>query len=151
MLELSIQIKGSKETRAKLRRLGTSLYDLRSSMADIGKKSAEYYSNQGMNSQGGVFGNRWAPLKNRTIARKAKKYAGRPPLVATGKMRDSFTYAPSSRSVLVGNSAPYFKYHQSTLPRKKLPRRQMLGINAPIRTLVREIIKDEVYRKIQAA
>jgi phage gpG-like protein len=151
MLELSIKIQGSKEVRAKLRRLGTSLYDLRSPMNEIGNQAARYYANQGMNSQGGVFGAAWTPLKRRTLARKSRTYPGRPPLVATGKMRDSFTFSASSKSVLVGNNAPYFKYHQSTLPRKRLPRRQMMGINAPVKKMVRDIISEEIERKIRAA
>lgn len=151
MLAISIKVSGSQQTRDKLRRVGTSLYDLTFAMQDIGKNAAKYYANQGMNSQGGVFGAQWTPLKKRTIAQKAKKWGNTTPLVASGAMRDSFTYTASSRSVLIGNKAPYFKYHQSTLPRNKLPRRQMMGINDPIRQIIQKTINAEVKRKIRAA
>ena len=148
---MQITITGTQRLRQKLTRLGSSLYDLRSAMSQIGNEAARYYSNQGFNSQGGVFGSAWSPLARRTVLRKAVKYPGRPPLVATGKMRDSFTYSASSRQVLVGNKMDYFKYHQSTLPRKRLPRRQMMAINDPVKRMITDIISKEVKSKIAAA
>lgn len=150
MLSMSITIRGSKETKAKLKRLGSSLYELKPEMADIGAKAAEYYSNQGFASQGGVFGARWAALSPRYAAIKAKLYPGRGMLVRTGKMQDSFTYAASNNQVIVGNSAPYFKYHQSTLPRSKMPRRASMGVNDPVRQMVRTIIEAGIRKKLRA-
>jgi phage gpG-like protein len=151
MLSIQIRITGSRELKQKLTRLSSSLYDLRGAMDQVGAETARYYSNQGFNSQGGVFGAAWSPLARRTIVQKSRKYPGRSPLVRTGKMRDSFTYTASSRSVLVGNKMDYFKYHQSTLPRKKIPRRQMMGVNAPVKKIVQDIITAEIKRKIRAA
>lgn len=150
MMNLQIKITGTRQLKQKLTRLGSSLYDLRSSMGKIGNEAAKYYSNQGFNSQGGVFGANWSPLARRTVLRKSKTYPGRQPLVATGKMRDGFTYSASARQVLIGNKMDYFKYHQSTLPRKKIPRRQTMGINNPIKNMIRDIIAAEVKGKIQA-
>lgn len=151
LTSLTIKVSGTADIHRKLRKLGTSLTDLRISMMEIGDDTARYFSNQGFNSQGGVFGAVWKPLTRSTMNQKAKKYPGRSPLVRTGKMRDSFTYVASSRQVLVGNSADYFKYHQSTLPRNKLPRRQMMGVNSQIQKIIKERIEDDVRRKIQVA
>lgn len=151
MISMTVKISGTARVQQKLKRLGSSLYDLKSSMGEIGEMAAKYYSNQGFNSQGGVFGQGWSPLARRTMLGKAKKYPGRSPLVATGKMRNSFTYSASSKQVLIGNKMDYFKYHQSTLPRKKIPRRQTMGVNDPIRRMVSEIIKSEIKTKIRAA
>ena len=150
MIQMQIKITGTKQLKQKLTRLGSSLYDLRNSMGKIGNEAAKYYSNQGFNSQGGVFGTTWSPLARRTLARKTKRFPGRPPLVATGKMRDGFTYVASARQVVIGNKMDYFKYHQSTLLRTRLPRRQTMGINAPIKNMIRDIISAEVKGKIQA-
>lgn len=150
MLDIQIKITGTRQLKQKLTRLGSSLFDLRSSMGQIGNEAAKYFSNQGFNSQGGVFGERWSPLARRTMARKTKRYPGRPPLVASGKMRDSFTYTASSRSVLIGNKMDYFKYHQSTLPRKRIPRRATMGVNAPLKNMVRDIISAEIKAKLRA-
>jgi len=119
-------------------------------MSEIGDEVAKYYANQGFNSQGGVFGAAWTPLKRTYALRKARRYPGRPPLVASGAMRDSFTYTAGSQEVLIGNKAEYFKYHQSTAPRSKMPRRQMMGINDPVRRTVRAIIEKEIQQKLRA-
>ncbi len=147
---MTIKVSGTADIHRKLKRLGTSLYDLRGSMMDIGNEVGKYYSNQGFNSQGGVFGAIWKPLTTSSRNQKAKKFPGRPPLVRTGKMRDSFTYVASNNQVLIGNSMDYFKYHQSTLPRNKLPRRQMMGVNSAVQRIIKERIQDDVKRKIQA-
>lgn len=120
-------------------------------MEDIGDQAADYYANQGFNSQGGVFGSPWARLKTSTLLRKTKRYPGRPPLVATGAMRDSFTHVAGSQQVLIGNKVDYFKYHQSTAPRLRLPRRQMMGINVPISRMVKSTIEQEIRKKIRLA
>lgn len=150
-MQLSVRITGSKNIQSKLKRLGPELNNLKGSMNEIGREAARYYSNQGFNSQGGVFGARWSPLKRATTLRKARKYPGRPPLVASGKMRDGFTYTAGSNQVLIGNKMDYFKYHQSTAPRSKIPRRVTMGINSPIKSLVRSSIQNEIQRKIRAA
>ena len=151
MLSMSITISGTKKTQEKLKRLGSSLYDFKGAMGEIGAEGAKYYSNQAFASQGGVFGGRWASLSPRYAAIKAVLYPGRPMMVRTGKMQDSFTYAASSKEVLIGNSAPQFKYHQSTAPRSKMPRRAMMGVNDPVRKMVRTIIEADVRKKMRAA
>lgn len=150
-MQLYITIKGTREIQQKLKKLGPNLHNLRGAMEEIGDQAADYYANQGFNSQGGVFGSPWKRLKTATLLRKAKTYPGRPPLVATGNMRDSFTYTAASQQVLIGNKADYFKYHQSTAPRTRLPRRQMMGINAPISRMVKSAIETEIRKKIRLA
>ena len=150
-MQITIQVKGDKETKAKLQRLGKSIYNLKRAMELIGRDSADYFSNQGFASQGGVFGSPWQPLSARTLSQKNKSYPGRGPLVRTGTMQDSFEYNSSNSSVIVTNSAPYFKYHQSTLPRTKIPRRQTMGVNDPVRRIISQHIHDEIRRKIASA
>lgn len=149
-MQLSIQITGTKQTLRKLRKLGPELHNLKGTMEDIGAEAARYYSNQGFNSQGGVFGTPWQLLDRSYALRKARKYPGRSPLVATGEMKDSFTYTASSNSVLIGNKAEYFKYHQSTAPRSKIPRRATMGINGPIKSMVRSLIQADIQKKLRA-
>lgn len=148
MMQVSISISGDRQLQTKLKRLGSSLYEFRAGMNDIGRNVARYYSVQGFTSQGGVFGAKWSPLAMRTILQKSKTYPGRPPLVRTGAMQNSFTFTAASQQVLIGNEMPYFKYHQSSAPRSRLPRRQMMGVNAPVKRMVRTILEAEVRRKI---
>jgi phage gpG-like protein len=150
MLSMEIRISGSKEFRKKIDKFGDSLLDLREPMTKVGEKAATYYANQGFLSQGGVFGAKWAPLSARYAAKKAKLYPGRPPLVRTGRMVGAFSYAADNNSVLVTNKMPYFKYHQSTAPRSKIPRRATMGINSAIKTIVRDIVQQEIEKRLRA-
>lgn len=150
-MNIQIIVKGDKETKAKLNRLGKSIYNLKHAMELIGRDSAKYFSNQGYSSQGGVFGSPWPPLSTRTLTSKNKSYPGRPPLVRTGQMQNSFEYNANGSQVVITNSASYFKYHQSTLPRRKIPRRQTMGINNPIKKIITEHIHNEIRKKIASA
>lgn len=147
-MNISITVRGDKEVKAKLRRLGASIYDMKRAMQLIGRDVGNYFSTQGFASQGGVFGSPWRQLNRRYAIRKAAEYPGRPPLVKTGEMKNSFEFEPGTNSVIIGNSSTHFKYHQSTLPRTRLPRRQMMGINEPVKRIIRQHIQDEVRRKI---
>ncbi len=59
-------------------------------------------------------------------------------------MRNSFTYRPLNpkTSVEMYNTTDYFKYHQSSRPRTKLPRREMFVVNAKIEKGVLSIFND---------
>lgn len=52
-----------------------------------------------------------------------------PILNKTGKMKSSFTDTVGREQATIGNSADYFKYHQSNQARKKIPRRVMLKLD----------------------
>lgn len=59
-----------------------------------------------------------------------------PLLVKTGAMRSSFSHTVDPAQAVITNWAPYFKYHQSSAPRKKLPRRVMMKLTEPLRTAI---------------
>lgn len=151
MPKVTIVIKGDKDVQLKLKRLGRSLHDFKHSMDRIGSKASDYFANQGFGSQGGVFNSKWSRLSPGYAAQKSKRYPGRPPLVATGAMQNSFEHKARPESVTVTNSSPYFKYHQSSLPRTKMPRRQTMGVNEPVRRIVRQELQAEMRRKIARA
>lgn len=151
MLRITVEVIGTKRVMQKLETLGKAMYDMKRAMREIGKQAADYYANKGFNSRGGVFGNRWAPLSSRYSARKQKFYRGKGILEASGAMRDSFVSVSTRSSATITNSAGYFKYHQSTLPRKRLPRRQMMGVNSAIKSMIKREIESEIRRKLRTA
>ena len=67
-------------------------------------------------TEGGLTGG-WQPLK---------KPASHPILQVSGALRNSFYSQVDERKAIISSKLPYFKYHQSRKPRKKLPRRVML-------------------------
>jgi phage gpG-like protein len=149
-LTVNVRITGDKEFLAKLKKLGPALNDFKRALTEVGDHLTSYYSNQAFASQGGVYGTPWARLAPSTQVFKAKHYRqyAAIPLIATGEMKKSFTSSPSEKSLTIANSAPYFKYHQSTEPRTKLPRRQMLGINSDVKKVIKQVIEADIHRKV---
>lgn len=149
--QFQVKITGAKEVQDKLKRLGSSLYDFSVSMRAIGQDLGEYFANQAYASQGGVFGEPWAPLSPKYAEWKAEHFPGRPPLVLSGDMQRSYYAETGPQSVFISNKAEYFKYHQSTDARSKMPRRATMGLNDPLRRVIVDIMQREVTQKIRNA
>lgn len=150
-LSISVTVQGDKEVQRKLKRLGNTITHLHAAMIVIGKDATHYYETVGFIDKGRAFGNPWPELSRNTLKMKQKKWAGRNTLERTGDMRRGFYAEADNDSVTIGNKVNYYKYHQSSAARSKLPRRQMAGINNPIKRMVQEAIRDEVTRKINTA
>lgn len=81
-------------------------------------------------TEGGLSGG-WTPLAASTVAGRLREGFGgeHPILQRTGKLRRSFyAYVDSRKTVITSKPgvAPYYAFHQSRLPRTRLPRRPML-------------------------
>lgn len=81
-------------------------------------------------------GGQYPPLSAHYAAEKRKRFGNSPILVATGRLRDSVTGSGNGDSILqisknlliMGTRTPYGVYHQSDLPRRKIPLRKFLFI-----------------------
>lgn len=149
-LELSLEVKNAEQVAKMLTNIGLDINDLQGAMSDVGDHAKKYFGGQVFASRGGVLGQTWPRLSTAYAARKAKRYPGRPVLVRTGLMQRSFTSKPTAMSVTITNNAPYFKYHQSSAARKKIPRRVMIGIYTGMQTDVTNIIAAALTKKIQS-
>jgi phage gpG-like protein len=153
MLQISVRISGTQEVISKLRRVDAGLMNFTDAMKQIGDEGKNYFSGQVFASQGGVLGVRWPTLAASTILYKRKHYPqyATTPLLRTTTMQHSFYAVTTATSVTIGNSADYFKYHQSSEARHKIPYRPMLGITNDISDMVHSIIQSDISRKIEAA
>lgn len=151
MLNVDVQISGDEQLIAKLIKLDAVISDFSGALKLIGEDLLKYYQDTVFNSMGGVYGTPWMKLAPSTIAQKTKHYRqyAAVPLVASGQMRDSFQAEATPHALKIENTAPYFVYHQSTAPRSKLPRRQMLGINNQVRSIIRNVIEADIRQKIR--
>lgn len=149
-MNITVQITGAQEIEAKLNRLGAGLYQLDSSMRQIGQYLAKYFSSEAFASQGQVFGSTWQRLSPRYSIWKAKHFPGRPPLVQTGEMENSFYYEAGSSSVVIGNRSEKFAWHQLGTSRG-IPARPMEGINDTNKRMIGTILSAEIRAKIEAA
>lgn len=127
-LEISWSIEGEKQLSRVLETKANALKDLKPPFTEAAKNLKKTFESEVFTSRGAVIDEQWKPLSPLTLALKAKRGFSSDPLVATGKMKNSFVYAVSSDQAVIGNVATYFKYHQSKLPRKKLPRRVMMKL-----------------------
>lgn len=147
-VSVTVKITGDKEEIAKLKKLGHSLHDFSKAMDMIGNEVVRYYSGQGFASQGGVFNNVWPSLNPLYAKQKAVDYPGRGILVKTGDMQRDFIYKATSKNVTISNTAPYFKYHQSTEPRSKMPYRPMMIVNDEVKGIIEQIIQQDIKYKL---
>ena len=77
-------------------------------------------------TQGALSGG-WQPLTAGTIAGRIRAGFGASPILQrTGALRKSFYSFVDEKKALVSSRSPYFAYHQSRMPRTKIPRRVML-------------------------
>ncbi|GAP53552.1 hypothetical protein AHiyo6_01170 [Arthrobacter sp. Hiyo6] len=149
-LNLKIEITGDDETVRRLAKVGDSLDRMPEAMQEAGEYLRNFFAGEVFASQGGVIGLPWPRLSVKTEAEKAKKFPGRPMLVRTGLMQRSFRSAYTDNTARVFNIADYFKYHQSDLPRHKLPRRAMMELDEARQRAIGEIVRKGVMRKLEA-
>jgi phage gpG-like protein len=75
----------------------------------------------------GALSGGWQPLTAGTIAGRIRAGFGASPILQrTGALRKSFYSFVDEKKALVSSRSPYFAYHQSRMPRTKIPRRAML-------------------------
>ena len=141
----SVQVKGLKETEARFKKLGKSLFDFNRELKSSGKFMRNFFGNKVFSSKGAVIRERWAPLKPSTIAMKGHAQI----LVDTGRMRNSFRFR-SSRSLLVfNNTTPYLQFHQ--FGTSKMPRRTVMKVTDALAKDVGLIFQKGVNRRIKKA
>lgn len=176
-LQVTVIVRGNKETQAKLLKLGKDLIDFSGANAEIGEELKSFYSGQVFTSQGRALGVRWKALTAAYARRKAKKHSGSGLLVASGDMQKAFKYEADKSGVLIYNDDPKFEWHQlgtgfkgssksqvavarhilglgggSSMSRGgNLPARKMMGVNTNVKTIISKIVDRDIERKLQRA
>lgn len=95
-----------------------------------------FFSYDVFESEGEAIDESWEPLAKAYAFRKEKLFPGKGILDASGLMRESFMSQADSTSLRIWNAAEYFKYHQSSAPRTRLPRRVMMKLTENLREMV---------------
>lgn len=148
-MSISVTVTGDDTLLNKLENFGAQLVMMEGAMNSIGKELTAFFANQVFASQGGILGENWADLSPAYAVWKAKMYPGRPPLVRTGEMQNSFVFESDQSSVTIANNADYFAYHQSDQERtSNLPRRTMMAVSPEVNSIIVQIIDADVSNKI---
>lgn len=147
--QLKWSIQGETQLSRVLLNLDAGTRDLLPAFKDSADFLVKQFGNQVFSTQGAAIQERWARLSPYTVAQKARH--GYPPdiLIRTGAMKRSFVSEVTSRSATIGNTAEYFKYHQSNQPRQHLPRRVMMKIAEPQKVEIVRIFQAYLRKKIK--
>ncbi len=117
--DLNISLEGEKQLSRRLLIVADGITNFESPLRKIGGELQKSFQDN-FAQEGALFGG-WQD--------RAKDYPW-PILQKTGRMRQSFKSRIDNRNtILLYNTAPYFVYHQSNKPRKRLPRRVMMKID----------------------
>ena len=148
-MQIDVTVSGSQQIIDKFKRLDAKIRDFSPEFFKLGEYLTGYFSGESFLSQGSVFGKHWAELAGGTTKSKMKKYPGRQPLERSGAMRSGFKAHAAPMQLMIENATSYFKYHQSSAPRRVLPRRVMIGYNSTIKTKIRDTFKEGIARIMQ--
>lgn len=148
-MNISITVSGTKELISKYHKFKDALEDWTGELTDITSMMKTYYSQAVFATEGGVYGNPWPAVKPGYEYYKRTHAMQFGILQFSGTMQGNFESKATRNEAEVWNSTPYFKYHQSKKPRKVLPRRAMIEINAFQKDKIRGIFKQGMNDKIR--
>jgi len=141
-IDLEFKVEGDVELSRRLRITADEIKDFTPEFTKIGDYLTGFFSGPVFESRGGVLGEPWKPRKNE------ERYTW-PILEKTGKMRAGFKSEPTSKQIRVWNVVDYFKFHQSKLPRRKLPRRIMMKLVEPIKVRIVKIFHQGIWERLK--
>lgn len=133
---------GISSIQRRLATFGQSIEHMEPAWDYIGKQLLRDFA-KNFAQEGGVFGgySRWPQLASSTVAERARTmgpwFAAHPILVRTGRLEASVeqrgasgnVYEVGANSLTIGTTVPYAVYHNSSAPRKHLPRRAIVGLS----------------------
>lgn len=149
MPTLEIELQGSAKLKSSLIKLISSIDDWSSTLSVVGRTLTKFYSTVPFASQGGIYGARWSALTPKYASQKARKYPGRPILIASGGMSTSFKSEADSKKVRIFNTNRLFPFHQ--LGGGKLPQRVMMKLDRQRKEMLAQAIGTELKRKLERA
>lgn len=150
-VEIEITVRGIREAEKLVARLKSSLGDYSEELNAVGKELKGFFSTVPFETDGSVYGKRWAELTPQYERQKVKKYPGHGILHREGILRTSFTFKPSNRFLEIKNTADYFDYHQGGTGR--LPQRKIMQLTPLVRrSLLKSFVEallDRVSRNLK--
>ena len=131
-MQIEFKIEGVTQVHRRIGRIADGIKDWSWATEQVGRYLTGFFTNDVFNSEGAVFNEKWpdGPYYHK--------------LQRSGFMRAGFYFQSDRNQVAVGNKASYFKYHQSILPRKKLPRRVMMKLDEKRKQMVVKFFQQQI-------
>lgn len=147
MIKINLEIKGDKATIAKLRKLGAEFNDWSGTLKRIGEYLLDFYQNSVFESEGNVYGTRWALLRPNYDFWKRTQFGGRGILQRTGTLRAGFYMKPERNQVEIRNEVPYAQFHQTGT--RRMPARILTQVDRARKEQIIKLFKIGVAEKIR--
>lgn len=146
-MKLSWSIEGEEQLVRNLRNIGKGIKDWTPAFKEASDRLKKVFSEDVFKTKGSIIGEQWNPLKPKYLAQKLRGGFPADTLVKTGKMQNSFQSIVQTDRAEIWNSTQYFKYHQSSAPRSKLPRRVMMKLAENQKQIIVKIFHTYWYKK----
>lgn len=149
MFTIRLDVKGVPETRVLLAKYARSLHDWSPEMREIKTTFKKFLTRDVFESEGAVFGRPWKPLSPTYRDFKRVTFSGRGILQRSGDLRKGWMFVSDDKSVTMENTVDYGIYHQSTRPRKKLPRRPLLHIDQARQDYIVDTLRKGMIKRLK--
>ena len=136
--EFTITLEGEKQLSRRILKLADNVQDFRPELSKSTSFLKNFFGGEVFATRGGAIGESWV---------KRKKAYSWPILERSGKMRRSFKTKAEKLRGEVWNAVRYFKYHQSRLPRHKLPRRVMMKLTNQLKDEIIQIFHKGLWER----
>lgn len=147
-MEITIDVTGEAEIQRKLSTLKTNIIDMYGTFRDIGQAFKEYYSEIPVRSRGTVFGRPWEPLSPSYDQWKRDNHPGKPMMVLSGKLMNSYEFTATRNQVRLFNTVDYFRDHQQGIG---VPQRVLMALTKERINAATEIAGQDIKRKVEQA
>jgi phage gpG-like protein len=151
MYSAEINVTGLDQTLSKLAGIKRVFSGFKPELQASGDYLMKYYENTPFQEEGANYGQRWQALSPKYEAWKRSRYGNKPILVRTGAMQKSFKLTTTDSLMKIENTAEYFPYHQSSAPRRKIPRRVVLMLTDILLSSIGDEFKKSLMQRIQRA
>lgn len=151
MLQVEIQLKGDREVIKQLKAVGDSLGDWKPTLRTIADYFQNYFGETTFEFEGVNLGLPWPDLSQPYKDKKRVEFSGKGILERTGDLRKGWRTEVNKEFALIENKVPYGIYHQSTKPRKRLPRRALMHFNEQSKQYIVNEFASDLAKKIKAA
>lgn len=149
MLKVHVNIRGDKETIARLNKVGDELSDWSSTLTKVGDLLLRIYEVRQFQTIGAYAGSRWAPLKPSTVRSKAKHFRGKDILQATETMQHAWDKMITPRKISFYNTTDYAHWHQTGTSR--MAQRPLIDVNKRVKDDIIEVFKIDLTEKLTKA
>lgn len=141
MVKVSWTIEGEKQLSRRLIGLGNSVKNFKPELSKSANFLKSFFGGEVFDTRGRAIGEPW---------KARKKFYPWPLLERPGsRMRKSFKMKAEKLRAEVWNAVDYFKYHQSRLPRRKLPRRVMMKLTNQLKDKVISFFHEGLWKRVK--